>query len=105
MLFLEDLSNFSSKKHFRKQRLQSWKELLKSDDNTDVDVEGFVKFLKQEKLKNAKAAEAEQLLKIDHTYVDVDVDVEGLVKLFKQKNLEDAKAAETVQVNIQKNQN
>ena len=61
----------------QKAKAAELKELLKSDDDTDVDVEGFVKFLKQKKLKNAKAAEAGQLFKSDHTD---DVNVEGLAK-------------------------
>nr|POE78862.1 putative e3 ubiquitin-protein ligase ari5 [Quercus suber] len=52
------------------------KELLKSDDDTDVDVEGFVKFLMKKKLKNAKAEGAEQLLKSDHTDVDAAIESE-----------------------------
>ena len=92
MLFSEELSNFSSKKEREKAKAaglrERLKERLKSAD-IDVDAEGLAKVLKQKKLENAKATEAERLLNSG----DTDVDVEGLVKFIKKKNIEDAKAA------------
>ncbi|KAK9989301.1 hypothetical protein SO802_029540 [Lithocarpus litseifolius] len=43
---LRGLVKFLEQKTLQKAKASELKELLKSDDNTDVDVEGFVKFLK-----------------------------------------------------------